>query len=231
MTGDVGARERILRAAAELLAESGGAHVSTRAVCAAAGVGAPTLYHYFGDRDGLFEAVVEHGMAEYLAAKGAAPSTGDPVGDLRRGWDSHVGFGLANPAFYALIYGSTRPGRRPGATAEAYRMLLDLVEAVARAGRLTVPAETAAAMIHAASAGVTLHLIAGGGEQLDLDMAARTREAVLAAVTTTGAGPGEVSSLAAQAIALEAGLGSAEAGRLTAAEAAMLREWLRRLAA
>jgi AcrR family transcriptional regulator len=64
---DTGTRERILQAAARLLAESGGDPVSTRAVCAAAGVGAPTLYHHFGDKDGLLDAVVAYGFERYLA--------------------------------------------------------------------------------------------------------------------------------------------------------------------
>ena len=67
---DIDTRERILRAAARLLAESGGAPVSTRAVCAAAGVGAPTLYHHFGDKEGLLDAVVTYGFERYLARNG-----------------------------------------------------------------------------------------------------------------------------------------------------------------
>ena len=50
-------RTRILETAAGLLAQSADADVSTRAVCDAAGVTAPTLYHHFGDKDGLLAAV------------------------------------------------------------------------------------------------------------------------------------------------------------------------------
>ena len=49
------ARDRLLLAAAELL-EAGSA-VSTRAVCDRAGVQAPTLYHHFGSKQGLIDAV------------------------------------------------------------------------------------------------------------------------------------------------------------------------------
>src|SRR6266487_3400488 len=60
-------RTRILEAAAGLLAESTDA--STRAVCDAAGVTAPTLYHYFGDKEGLLTAVVDFGWAAFLQTK------------------------------------------------------------------------------------------------------------------------------------------------------------------
>jgi AcrR family transcriptional regulator len=221
---DTGTRERILQAAGRLLAESGGAPVSTRAVCAAAGVGAPTLYHHFGDKDGLLDAVVTYGFDRYLSAKRARRTTGDPVEDLRGGWDAHVEFGLAQPAFYTLMYGT---GRRAGASEEAYRILLSMTEAVARAGRLRVPVKTAAHMIHAASVGVTLSLISG--HPRDLDLSPRTRDAILVAVTTDQAQGGSA-SLSAQAIALASALEGRTPHTLSAAETALLREWLNRVA-
>jgi AcrR family transcriptional regulator len=221
---DTGTRERILQAAARLLAESGGAPVSTRAVCAAAGVGAPTLYHHFGDKDGLLDAVVAFGFETYLAEKRSQPSTGDPVEDLRRGWDLHVEFGLAQPAFYSLMYGA---GRHVGASEEARRILLLMTEAVARAGRLRVPVKTAADMIHAACMGVTLTLISG--EKDDPELSPRTREAILAAIAI-GETQEPPSSVSGMAIALTSALKSRTPHTLSEAEATMLREWLDRIA-
>jgi AcrR family transcriptional regulator len=219
-------RERILDAAARLLAESGGAPVSTRAVCAAAGIGAPTLYHHFGDKEGLLDAVVAHGFERYLAEKRAAASTGDPVEDVRRGWDAHVAYGREYPAFYALMYGTRRRG---DAADEAYRHLTDMLAKVARAGRLRVPVATAARMIGAACVGVTLSLISGDGDGDDPEVSPRTREAVLAAVTTdeTADGPSSPSALA---VALATALADRVPAALTEAEAALLGEWLTRLA-
>ena len=61
------------------------------------------------EETGLLDAVAEYGFDTYLAQKAVRPSGGDPVDDLRAGWDLHVGFGLANPALYALMYGDPRP--------------------------------------------------------------------------------------------------------------------------
>jgi AcrR family transcriptional regulator len=223
---DLDTRDRIVRAAAKLITEADGEPVSTRAVCTAAGVGAPTLYHHFGDKRGLFDAVAAHGFEQYLASKRAQPSTGDPVDDLRQGWDLHVEFGRTHPAFYTLMYGTTRT---PPVAAEALRILTGLVEAVARAGRLGVPVGTAVRMIHAAGVGVVLALISGGD---DGELSVRTREAVLAAVTLPDAEPedGGVSS-ATRAVALRAALAADPPPALTATESAMLAEWLDRIAA
>ncbi|TDD83956.1 TetR/AcrR family transcriptional regulator [Actinomadura rubrisoli] len=235
---DLDTRDRILRAAARLLAESDGEPVSTRAVCTAAGVGAPTLYHHFGDKRGLFDAVAALGFEEYLAGKRAQERTGDPVEDLRRGWDLHVEFGRTRPAFYALMYGSPRT---PPVADEAFGMLVGLVEAVADAGRLRVPVATAARMIHASGIGVTLALIAedgragtGGGD--GGEVSARVREGVLAAITVPDEapadGPGEDgrASSAARAVALRAALAADPPAVLSASETALLGDWLDRIA-
>ena len=103
-------RDRILQAAATLLDAGGRAALTTRAVSAAAGVQPPTIYRQFGDMQGLLEAVASDGFARYLRTKAARENTTDPVADLRAGWDAHIGFGLANPALYALMYGDPRPG-------------------------------------------------------------------------------------------------------------------------
>ncbi|WP_084961085.1 TetR/AcrR family transcriptional regulator [Thermoactinospora rubra] len=225
-------RERILHAAAELLAQSGGEPVSTRAVCQAAGVGAPTLYHHFGDKRGLLDAVAAYGFERYLAEKRAMPPADDPVQRLRDGWDLHVEFGLRHPAFYVVMYGSAQPGKPPTAAAEGQEILLGMLNDVARAGRLAVAPETAARMIHSAAVGVVLTLIAEDRHAPD-DLSARTRDALIAAVTT----PDEAAArgdtpLAAQATALRATLTASSAGiPLTAAERTLLDEWLDRLAA
>jgi len=53
--------------AAKLLATQGLDAVTTRSVALAAGVQAPTIYRIFGDKNGLLDAVVQHGWATYLA--------------------------------------------------------------------------------------------------------------------------------------------------------------------
>ncbi|MGW1894691.1 TetR/AcrR family transcriptional regulator [Streptomyces sp. NPDC002004] len=223
-------RERILVAAAELLAEGGSDAVSTRAVAQSAGVQAPTLYRLFGDKQGLLDAVTAYGFERYLESKQTAGTSGDPVVDLRRGWDLHIEFGLTHPSFYVLMYGAVRPGERPAAGEEAHRMLIAMLERVARSGRLRLPVDEAAAMIQAASVGVVLTLVATPVESRDTGLANRTRDVVLSAVTTDGVPEATDGAVAANALALSARLPELSEA-FTPAEAALLREWLRRLAA
>jgi AcrR family transcriptional regulator len=59
-------KERIVRAAAELIAAQGAAGTSLDDVIAATGASKSQLYHYFGDKHGLVEAVVDHQCATVL---------------------------------------------------------------------------------------------------------------------------------------------------------------------
>lgn len=226
-------RERILRAAATLLAEEGREAVSTRAVSAAAGVQVPTIYRQFGDMRGLLEAVADHGFASYLDGKRSRTRASDPVEDLRRAWDLHVEFGLSNPALYALMYGDPKPGAAPAAALEAERILHGLVQRVAEAGRLRIGVERAAQMVHAAGSGVTLTLLATSPGARDPKLSEMTREAILRAVTTDAAMAAEAGARAAdrvagRAVALKAVLPEAET-ELTPGERILLSEWLDRL--
>ena len=225
------ARERILTAAADLLACGGSDAVSTRAIAAAAGVQAPTLYRLFGDKMGLLDAVTAYGFERYLAEKKTLVPSDDPVADLKRGWDNHVEFGLTHPAFYVLMYSmysASQPERRPAAAQEAYRMLLGLLERVAAAGRLRMPPDAAARLIHATNTGVTLSLISTPVHERDADLSSRAREAILTA-TTNDAPSRPDASLAARALALDAAL-TQHPHPLTPTEAALLHDWLHRLA-
>ena len=223
-----------MRASANLLAEGGREAVSTRAVAAAAGVQAPTIYRLFGDMRGLLGEVASYGFSEYLRSKTARDRAEDPVEDLRRGWDLHVEFGLANPAIYTLMYGDPGPGAEPTAALEAAGILRGLMLRVAEVGRLRVSVEHAARMAHAAGVGVTLTLIGTRPGDRDPALSEATREAILAAVTTDGsdeeaAGGDGRDRAANRAVALKAVLPGAEAA-LTPGERALLSEWLDRIA-
>ena len=177
-------RTRLLEAAADLIAAAPGEDFSLRAVCDAAGVKMPTLYHFFGNKQGLIEAVVQRGFDMYLSAKSSTESSGDPIQDLRLGWDAHVAFGLENPGFYTLMYGKVRPGYSPEAQSKPTEILRGLTRRAEQEGRLVVGHEQAAAHVLATNIGVTLRLIIQGRH--DPDLSAGVREGVLAAITGTG---------------------------------------------
>ncbi|MFD6158747.1 TetR/AcrR family transcriptional regulator [Nocardia sp. NPDC060256] len=228
-------RTRLLDAAAQLLAESSGSQITTRAICELAGVQAPTLYHHFGDKQGLLDAVASYGFEQYLTAKRTSTPSEDPLADIRHGWDQHVGFAVANPALYAVMYGQVVPGKRPAPAADAEALLLALLTRAAGQGRLTTTPQTAADLILATNVGVALALITMPPDQRDTTLSDRTRDAILAAIavsdTPTAATKSDTdrSTASRSAIALHAALADGTS-RLSTNETSLLKDWLRRLA-
>jgi AcrR family transcriptional regulator len=217
-------KTRLMEAARSLLAEHPEREPSTRELYEAAGVAAPTLYHHFGTKDGLLEAVVDEAFSAYLARKRAVPRTGDLLIDFAAGWDMHVGFGVENPVLYALMYGGLK-GRQSRAARTAEAELRRGLEQLADAGLLRVGVEEAIGVTTAMAIGCVTQLIHGGGSATD-PMASSMRAALMSELT--GHSP-ELGDADQAARLLLARLGSAS-GLFTPAEEALLCQWLRTLA-
>lgn len=220
-------RQRVIEAAADLLAREGRDAVTTRAVAVAAGLQPPAIYRLFGDKEGLLEAVAEHGFATFLAAKHVDPDPRDPIEDLRAGWDLAVEFGLANPALYVLMY--SEPTRATSAAFKAgMEILTGRVRRLAAGGWLRVDEELAVSVIHATGRGAVLTWLSLPEDRRDPVLLTALRESMVSAVThqepaVQDTGP------AGAARALRAAL--PEQTGLSSAEQHLLREWLDRLAA
>jgi AcrR family transcriptional regulator len=154
-------RTALLAAALEVLEHEGEAAFSTRAVCAMAGVTAPTLYHHFGSADGLLSAAISEAFAQFLASKQAAAPSDDPVVALRQGWDNYVRFAAERPRLYVAMLVRVLQGASIPAAVAARALLMERIEAIAADGRLAIESEAAAdlawASAHAAS---TLYAVA-----------------------------------------------------------------------
>ena len=222
-----GSRSRILSAAIELLASEGRDALTTRAVAAAAGVQAPTLYRLFGDKNGLLDAVAEHGFMAYLKEKEVRELGPDPVENLRAGWNLHVEFGLANPAIFSIMSGDPRPGVQSPAAAAGLDHLKRQIRALALAGRLRVSEDRAADLMRASGRGTVLTLLEMPEGRRNLGLSEAAREAVIAAIATE-VPTVQDSSAAGAAIALRAALSDATV--LSPGEQSLLKEWLDRLA-
>lgn len=173
----------LLAAAVGMVAANPGEEISLRAICKQVGVTMPTIYHFFGSKQGLLDAVVEYGFDLYFEEKRAYPATGDSVQDLRYGWDAHVRFGLTNPGLYILMYGMVQPGHTPSGQDGPHGILRQLTARAEEDGRLVVSAEQAATHILTTIIGVTLRQI--GLQVEDRPLTVEIREAVLAAITGT----------------------------------------------
>jgi AcrR family transcriptional regulator len=219
-------RARILDATAALIAEGGRDAATTRAICAAANVQAPTIYRLFGDKRGLLDAVAERGFSLYVADKAARAPHPDAMQALRDGWDLHVAFGLANPGLFAIMSGDPRPRPRSAAFSAGLEVLRQRIKRIALSGRLRVSEERALALIQAGGVGTVLTLLSQPVDARDLGLSMLAREAVMAAISTD-APAGFVAGPRPAAVALRASLDQTPV--LSVGERRLLEELLDRI--
>jgi AcrR family transcriptional regulator len=99
-------RSALLRAALSLFAARGYDAVGVQEVAETAGVAKPTLYHFFGSKRGLLEALfTEYGSKLDDAVQQAAHYSGDLALTLDRVAAAYVRFATREPVFYRLELG------------------------------------------------------------------------------------------------------------------------------
>ena len=66
-TGTLRSNDRILQKALGLFSERGYDATSVREICEAAGITKPTLYHFYGSKEGVYRAIVEGALERFRA--------------------------------------------------------------------------------------------------------------------------------------------------------------------
>lgn len=176
-------RAEILDAATAVVSEHGVDGATTREICDRAGVTAPTLYHHFGDKQGLMDAVVTEAFERYLEQKRALRPTGDAREDVRRGWDAHVAFARANPVLYQLMWpaGSADLPEAARASGDLLREHFDHLAEVGALRPGTTPGQ-AARTLSAALRGVTAAITRDPTNRDNRKLSATVRDAIVDAL-------------------------------------------------
>ena len=170
--------------------EAGGDTFSMRALAERSGYTAPTLYHHFGDKEGLVAALLEERFARLLAAVQAVPESDDPEQDLRRFTEAFVAFGQENPTFYRLILSGPRGGDRTPPSAEKAREVLGRPwNRLAEAGRLHADAQASGQALWALMHGLTALQIARPDFEWAPDLAQTAIDSMLRGLVRSEASP------------------------------------------
>lgn len=168
-------------------------------------------------------------MRRYAARKAELEATGDPVADLRAGWDDHMTFAGENPAIYQLMFSP-----RPWAGARARQGVMELLTATltrcAAIGALRGPVGEAAAMLLSANVGLAFNRVADPEAFGDPAISDALRDAVFGRILVAPEQGEDADPLAAAARRLDAQLVVSPPEGLGAEETALLRVWLDRLA-
>jgi AcrR family transcriptional regulator len=100
----MGTRETLFTCALELFSARGYDAVGVQELVQGAGVTKPTLYHHFGNKRGVLQALLEQGAQPFLRkVEAAAHYTGDLTGNLQELTALYLGFAQTQPSFYRLL--------------------------------------------------------------------------------------------------------------------------------
>ncbi|MBN2622830.1 MAG: TetR/AcrR family transcriptional regulator [Acidimicrobiales bacterium] len=136
-------RDEILATAERMLLDTGSQDaVSIRAVADAVGVTPPSIYRHFDDKAALiFDVCARHFAALEDHLRRACAGIDDPVDRLTALGTAYIGFGIANPEPYRIMF-MTRPDSAPEgyqgrelADSASFALLLDCVQQCIDAGR------------------------------------------------------------------------------------------------
>jgi AcrR family transcriptional regulator len=141
-------RDRILRAAREIVVREGYGALTVRKIAEAIEYAPATLYLYFDGRDAIARELATQGFQELLAAFAPAQRIEHPLERLAAVGRAYVHFGMRHPETYRLMFmedpqltkgvlqeAASDPGQR------AYQALVEPLEALRASGRLAPKAD------------------------------------------------------------------------------------------
>ncbi len=125
-------RENILVKAMDLFALRGYDAVGVQEIAEAAGITKPTLYHYFGSKQGLLKALITGKFDKLLAdVHAAADYAGDLPKTLRKIASAYFGYAKEDPVSYRLLlslFFAPKDGGASEAISEVNRAQFSLME-------------------------------------------------------------------------------------------------------
>jgi AcrR family transcriptional regulator len=194
MTADQNARTRTLDAAARLLGSEGPSGLSVRAIAAEAGLSTMGIYHYFGGKDGIVEALYQDGFQGLEDALTAVPRTDDSLYDIEEIALAYSQYARSRPTYYEIMFSRPVPKFVPSPDSvkqamRSWNVLYKSFERSEQEGLLTVPASEAALLIWSAGHGMLMLQLAGNALASDdtTEIVKRGIRTLMPAVTIPGA--------------------------------------------
>jgi AcrR family transcriptional regulator len=154
-------------------------------VLAEAGLTAPTLYHHFGDKDGLLGSLLQEGVQDFFAHRDTTLRiTSDPRSDLIAAFDSFLDFVSEQPQLFQLL--AIRALDDPALLGAAVNWCRERVGQLERDGRLTVDAPFAVHALMAVSNGVAMLRAQGASDAEARRVGHLIYEQILSAIMSCG---------------------------------------------
>lgn len=171
-------KEKILRATANIISKEGLESASTRAICDAVGITAPTLYHHFKAKNELLDSVTAFAFDLHRKKK-LEEKTKDPKKNLRIYWDGYMNFCLAEPELQRAMIIAISQGHSVKTGLECFRDLLYEFKILEKTGELVHSSLQSAQMYLGAAQGLSIIIMSLPKTNSLPQISTDTREAML----------------------------------------------------
>lgn len=111
----------LLRAAMCLLSSKGRDGATMRAICAEVGVTPPTLYHHYGDLQGLHKAAIDETYLQVARAYHGGTEQKGPLKGIHDGWATFMQFAHSEPNMCRIVIQQIMAGAPPSMVADTLR--------------------------------------------------------------------------------------------------------------
>ena len=152
-------RNAILKATAKVILKHGVEGTSMRLVCGELGITAPTLYHYFKDKDHLLDEVTALAFDKHLEMTLKISKTKDPLSNLKNLWDFYIQFAMNETDLYLCIVYSHTKGRNHPSGIKCFEITRNYFKELASHRKLKHSPVHCAQAYYSAAQGAALLLI------------------------------------------------------------------------
>ena len=182
-SAEISVKDALLESAMRLLAAHGRDGATTRAICAEVGVGAPTLYHHYGDLNGLHQAAIQQAFTAVSACYRPRAEGSDPLQSVRDSWSMLMKFAQEHPRMCRLVIQQTINRETQPGVSTIYDSIVSDLNELYQEGTMVMAPATAAYMFWAGAIGAAALLAHGEqGKPVDDSVAQVMLEALLAAL-------------------------------------------------
>lgn len=177
-------KQDLLRAAMHLLSTKGRDGATMRAICAEVGVTPPTLYHHYGDLQGLHKAAIDETYLQVAEAYHGGTQERGPLKGIRDGWATFLQFAYSEPNMCRIVIQQIMAGEPPSMVADTLRGVADdLIQFYAQ-GLLKYPPKDTAQLLWMGALGALTYAVSreGAGDTQDLALQKAKLDITLAAL-------------------------------------------------
>lgn len=148
--------DRIVKAASQIIVQKGIEAATTRQICRQVGISAPTLYHYFPNKQHLMEAITYGAYNAYLGHPEKTRNQTTPIKRLIAIWNQYFKFVEHEPEFFNVILNAHVQAKIPTAGYKLFETTINIFVEAQKRGLLKVSPQQAAQTFYAGALGSAL---------------------------------------------------------------------------